>query len=443
MQDKEKIKTRFAPSPTGSLHLGGARSALFNYLFAKQNNGTFVVRIEDTDKERSKKEYEDDIKKGLTWLGITWDHIHTQQEEKEYHKKVLQTLINNGVAYISKEKIKKEGDRPEVIRFKNPKTPVTFNDIIRGEVTMETESLGDFVIAKNLEEPLYHLAVVADDEHHAITHVIRGEDHISNTPRQILIQRALGYKTPTYAHLPLILAPDKTKLSKRHGATSVTEFMDMGYLREALLNYLVLLGWHPKNDTELLEINDMIRSFKLEDVQKGGAIFDIEKLNWLNRNYMSKLSEKDFYSYATPYIPSQLKNHPGYKKILAVERERIQKGQDIKTLHDIGEFDYFYNTPKYDDAKIGGQKNPPPKEDTVRHIETLISAIKELPVFDKLSIKEAIWKYAEQNGKGSVLWPMRYALSGKDRSPDPFVIAEILGKEETILRLKEVKSRIE
>ena len=218
------IKTRIAPSPTGYLHVGTARTALFNYLFAKQNKGEFVLRIEDTDKERSTKEFEDDIKEGLSWLGIEWDHTHTQQAEMEHHKKVLEELIEKGAAYVSQEEVKKEGDRPEVIRFKNPKTPITFKDIIRGEVTMETESLGDFVIAKDMESPLYHLAVVADDANHNVTHVIRGEDGISNTPRQILIQQALGYKTPIYAHLPLILAPDKTKLSKRHGAVSIIEY---------------------------------------------------------------------------------------------------------------------------------------------------------------------------------------------------------------------------
>ncbi|MDO8590761.1 MAG: glutamate--tRNA ligase family protein, partial [bacterium] len=240
----KKVVTRFPPSPTGFLHIGGARTALFNYLFAKKNHGGILLRLEDTDVTRYKKEFEDSIVQGLEWLGITFDNSKPfkQSERVQLYRLHLKTLVKSGAAYLSKET---EGERSEVIRFKNPNKKITFHDLVRGEVSFNTSDLGDFVIAKSLEEPLYHLAVVIDDMEMGITHVIRGEDHISNTPRQILIQEALGFKRPEYAHIPLILASDKSKLSKRHGATSVENYREMGYLPEAIVNYLALLGWNP------------------------------------------------------------------------------------------------------------------------------------------------------------------------------------------------------
>lgn len=436
------IKTRFAPSPTGYLHIGSARTALFNYIFARQNKGEFVLRIEDTDRERSTKEFEDDIKEGLTWLGLEWDFTHTQQDEMEYHKSILQELIDKGHAYVSKEEVKKKGDRDEVIRFKNPGTPITFTDLVRGDITMETESLGDFVIAKDMETPLYHLAVVADDAHHKVTHIIRGEDGISNTPRQILIQHALGYPTPIYAHLPLILAPDKTKLSKRHGAVSIVEYRKMGYLKDTLLNYLILLGWHPKDDNEILSLDDMIRLFRLEDVQKGGAVFDIEKLNWLNRYYIHKQSDEEFVEYIKPYTPAELLQHPQKEHILEIIKERIDTAKDVEDFIQEGEWVYFYKRPVLDPNLIGGSKKKPDAETTKKHLSVLCDLLDKVPSFNYEDVKDAVWEYAEKEGRGEVLWPMRYALSGKERSPDPFLLATILGKEETCLRLKTAQDEL-
>ncbi len=244
--NKEKIVVRYPPSPTGLFHIGNARTFLFNYLFAKQNNGQVVFRLEDTDKERSKKEYADDIIENLKWLGIEPDFSTTvrQSERKDVYKKYLEKLIVEGKAYLSKEETIEEGQRDEVIRFKNPNKKIKFNDLIRGDIEFDTTELKDFVIAKSLDEPVYHLAVVVDDFEMGVTHVIRGDDGISNTPRQILIQEAIDAPRPIYAHLPLMLAPDGTKLSKRkHGEqVSVSFYRNSGYLPEAMINFLAMVG---------------------------------------------------------------------------------------------------------------------------------------------------------------------------------------------------------
>ena len=245
------IITRFAPSPTGFLHLGSARTAFFNYLYARKNKGKFILRIEDTDKERSTREFEEDIINALSWLKIPYETLYKQSERTDIYKKYLKKLVDEDKAYVSKEEVKKEGHREEVIRFRNPNKKIKFADLVRGDIEFDTTDLGDFVIAKSSEEPLYHLAVVVDDFEMGITHVIRGEDHISNTPRQILIGEALGAPRPQYAHIPLILAPDRSKLSKRHGALAIAEYRNRGYMSEAICNYLALLGWNPGTDQEI------------------------------------------------------------------------------------------------------------------------------------------------------------------------------------------------
>ena len=236
---KNNVVVRFAPSPTGYLHIGGARTALFTYLFARQNGGKFILRIEDTDRERSTKEYEKSILETMKWLELDYDEIYRQSERIEIYKKYLKKMIGDGSAYVSKEKPEKRGDRDEVIRFKNPNKKIIFNDLIVGDVEVNTTDLGDFVIAKDMETPIFHLTNVIDDYEMGITHIIRGQDHIPNTPRQILIQEAIGAQRPVYAHIPLILSPDKSKLSKRDGAVNVVEYKNLGYLPEAIINF-----WH-------------------------------------------------------------------------------------------------------------------------------------------------------------------------------------------------------
>jgi glutamyl-tRNA synthetase/nondiscriminating glutamyl-tRNA synthetase len=238
MNTEKKIVTRFAPSPTGFLHSGTYRTAVFSYLFAKKHNGEFILRIEDTDKERSKKEYEDNIMESLSWLNMSYDKFYRQSENAPRHKEILEKLISEEKAYISREEAKDgSGVIKEIVRFKNPNRVVSFVDAIRGEIKMDTTDLGDFVIAKNIDEPLFHLAVVVDDADEGVTHIIRGDDHISNTPRHILLYEALGFKIPTYAHLPLVLSEDRTKLSKRKGAKAITEYRDQGYRLCGLLQF--------------------------------------------------------------------------------------------------------------------------------------------------------------------------------------------------------------
>ena len=291
----KKIITRFPPSPTGPIHIGNVRTALYNYIFAKQNNGEFIVRIEDTDRARSKKEYEDRILESLEWLGLKRDRdnvLWRQTERTGVYKKYLGKIIADDKAYISQET---EGENKEVVRFKNPNKVVTFIDLIRRDISFDTTELGDFIIARNINEPVYHLAVVVDDHESGITHIIRGEDHISNTPRQILIQEAIGASRPIYAHLPLILAPDRSKLSKRkHGeSVSLDYWREKGISAPAILNYLALLGWNPGTEQEIFTLEELIKVFDLSRVHKGGAIFDEKKLAWINRKHFNLAKAKN------------------------------------------------------------------------------------------------------------------------------------------------------
>lgn len=397
-----KIITRFPPSPTGPLHIGNARTALFNYLFAKQHGGDFIVRIEDTDKARSKKEYEEGMLSGLEWLGLKRDgELWRQSERTEVYKKYLGDLMDSGRAYLSQEK---EEDIPEsrrnenwnreVIRFKNPNKIIVFEDLIRGEVTFDTTELGDFIIARNINEPLYHLTVVIDDFESGVTHVIRGEDHISNTPRQILLQEAIGQaQRPVYAHLPLILAPDRSKLSKRkHGeSVSLDYYRQAGYLPQAMINYLALLGWNPGTDQEIFTIEELISGFDINKIQKGGAIFDVKKLDWVNREHIKRL-------------PSDVREKMLTESLL--------------------EEPYIKRAPDLDPVKISWKDTP--RETTREHLEKVRQLIGD---------NKAIMEYAQAVGRGSVLWPLRFALSGRDASPDPFILMSVLGREESIRRV--------
>ncbi len=390
----EKVIVRFPPSPTGNLHIGTARTMLFNYLFAKQNGGKIVFRLEDTDKERSKKEYEDNIVESLNWLGITYDEGPSRQSERtEKYKSALIELVESGKAYVSTEPAKDDPSREvSVVRLRNPGKIVTFTDVVRGEISFDTTELKDFVIAKNMEEPLYHLAVVFDDHDMGVTHVIRGEDHISNTPRQILIQEAFGYERPVYAHIPLILAPDRSKLSKRHGATAVMDYKEMGYLPESVINYLALLGWNPGTEKEIFTMEELIKEFDLNKIQKGGAIFDQKKLDWINKEHIKRLPAEE------------------QRKIL---------------LKQIENESYMVGEPELDIEQIAWKKST--KADALKHLAEAKKIIEA---------QGDLMSYAEREGKGDVLWPLRYALTGATASPDPFIMLEILGLEKSLIRLE-------
>ena len=435
----KKVITRFPPSPTGLFHIGSARTALFNYLFAKQNNGKMLFRLEDTDQARSKKEFEENILESLEWLGLDFDgEIHRQSERTEVYKKYLNKMIENGNAYVSQEK-EGTGDRQEVIRFKNPNIKIAFDDLIRGKIEFDTTELGDFVLAKSLTEPLYHLAVATDDFETGVTHIIRGEDGISNTPRQILIQEAIKAPRPIYAHLPLILAPDRSKMSKRHGAVSVQEYKQKGYLPEAMLNYLALLGWNLGTEQEIFSKDELLEKFDLKKVQKGGAIFDIEKLNWINKEHIKLLPAENFKEKVLEFLPSETKklmtaDREMFDKILPIIKERVEKFEDVTKMAKAGDLDYYFIQPEYETKKLLW-KDETSLENTKKHLVKIIELLENATEWTAENIKESVWDYATEQGRGFVLWPARYALSGKEKSPDPFSLAEILGKKETLERL--------
>ena len=437
------VVTRFPPSPTGYFHIGSARTALFNYLFAKHNGGKMVMRFEDTDRERSKKEFEKDILEGILWLGLEHDGAVLRQSERtDIYRERLATLIKSGHAYEAEESTTEAGKK--VIRFKNPNVRVTFTDLIRGEVSFETAELEDFIIARTMNEPLYNFAVVVDDYDMGITHVIRGEDHISNTQRQILMLEALGCERPVYAHLPLILAPDKSKLSKRHGAVSVNEYRAEGYLPEALVNYLALLGWNPGGQQELFSLQELIEKFDITQVHKAGAVFDTEKLRWFNKEYLGRMNETDFSKNALAILREELSarkvpfDEGVGARLVPILKERTSIWDDIRKAAREGEYDYFFGVRTLDLGKLPGKdSNKAAAREHLTQVHQLLSEGKEAFEGGSEAIKAQIWPYAGQMGRGAVLWPFRYALTGKEKSPDPFAVSYVMGAANTLSALRD------
>ncbi len=450
IDEKREVIVRIAPSPTGPLHLGTARTALFNYLFARRFGGKYIVRIEDTDQKRSTKEFEQDILEGLAWLSLSPDLMYRQSERMSVYAGYVEKLIKSGAAYVSKEQSRDDPNlEVEVVRLKNKNTLVAFDDLVHGRISFDTTELGDFVIAKAGGNPLYHLAVVIDDHEMGITHVIRGEDHISNTPRQILIQEALGVARPAYAHIPLILAPDRSKLSKRYGAVSLLEYRLKGYRPEALINYLALLGWNPGGEREIFSRDDLAHLFDIHKINKSGAIFSEEKLNWFNREYLRAMPMNEMLVAALPFLPHALRQSPEYTnerfaRLMPILLERITTFADIATLAENGELGYFFMRPVLTPESLRW-KNDSDSTPAKRHLAFLLEALHTIQdsAFTAKEIKDAVWEYATNEGRGSVLWPMRYALSGRAQSPDPFILAEVLGKNETLARLTAASATIE
>ncbi len=441
-------RLRIAPSPTGIMHIGTVRTALFNYLYAKQGGGAFIVRIEDTDKERNKPEYEDAIWRDLSWCGLEPDERYRQSEHIDRHREEIQLLLRSDAAYLSKEPSKKDpGSFVEVVRLRNRGRSITFDDMIRGEVTFDTSDLGDFVIARSIDDPLYHLAVVVDDADEGITHVLRAEEHLSNTPRQILIQEALGYPRPAYGHVPLILAPDRSKLSKRKHHAGIDFYRDAGYVPEALLNYLALLGWNPGGERELFTLPELVAEFDIGRIQKAGAIFDAEKLKWFNRQYLLQLPEKEFEATAGARLEAAL-DRAGIRAeattlqaLVPLLKERIHVWQDIDALVETGELEFFFNRPQVEPRSIP-QKGTAADE-AKRHLQNVAELLRS--VHESKSgehLKDIIMKYADKEGRGVVLWPVRYALTGRSRSPDPFSIISVIGTSESIARLDAAASAL-
>jgi glutamyl-tRNA synthetase len=435
------VITRIPPSPTGKLHIGTVRTALFNYLFAKHHGGHMVFRSEDTDRVRSTKAYETEIIDGLLSLGLTWENeIVRQSERAAIYREQLERAIAGGHAYVSREPSKAdESVMVEVVRLRNPNKDITFNDLIRGDITFNTTELGDIVIARSLDDALYHFAVVVDDALMGVTHVIRGEDHISNTPRQILIQEALGYTRPIYAHLPLILATDRSKMSKRHGAVSLQSYREEGFLDAAIINYMALLGWNPGTDEEMFSLNELVERFSIDHVQKSGAVFNRDKFLWYNREYLNRLSPEEFATYLKPAVGERLTTLPQFSeerlaKLLPTIRERLAVRSEFVAAVEAGEYDFAFATPDYAPSLL----LPKGVEDLhaiVPHLQTVLHTLTGADFGSPEAIKAAIWPYAESTGKALVLWPLRTALSGRAQSPDPFTIAYTLGQQETLARI--------
>lgn len=436
--------TRFPPSPTGSLHIGNVRTAIFNYLFARSTGGKFIVRVEDTDKERSRREYEDAMHQSISWLGLQRDNevVWRQSERTDVYTKYLKMLIDTDHAYLSQEI---EGANREVVRFRNPKKTITFQDLIRGSVTIDTTDLGDFIIARNINDPVYHMAVVVDDFEAGVTHVIRGEDHVSNTPRQILIQEAIGAPRPIYAHLPLIVAKDRSKLSKRkHGAAvSLDYYRQKGYLPQGILNYLALLGWNPGTEQEIFTLEELIPAFSFTQVQKSSAVFDETKLKWVNREHMLRLTPEAFWEHAEEFLSEEtvtmLDASDRWRDVVPVMRERASTFGDVREADEAGEYRYYYESPAYEAQKLlWKEESSEATRGRLERISALLEGVSD--PWTAESVKAALWDYAEKEGRGQVLWPMRISLSGRDKSPDPFTIAGIIGRDETEGRIRRARA---
>jgi len=449
------VVTRFAPSPTGLLQAGNYRTAVFSYLFAKHSGGLFILRIEDTDATRSKPEFEENIYETLAWLKLPAEKTYRQSEHRTRHRELLEKLVAENLAYVSKEAPKNPGDRDEVIRFRNPGGVVSFTDVIHGEITTNVDDLGDFIIARSFNEPVFHFAVVVDDADEQVTHVIRGGDHISNTARQMLIQRALGLAEPLYAHLPLIMDSNHKKLSKRTGAKALTEYRDMGILPEALLNYIAFLGWNPGDDREYLSHDELIKAFDISRVQKGSAIFDEIKLFSVNQHWMRELSTEKFLAcmdFGNPIsdvgFPKSY-NSEILRKAVPLLQERAKTLKEAREMLS-GELSCLFQEPKLDRDQLLAKEPKDRLGMTKMALESLLKPLKALPNdVSAEAIKKSIMPIADaeeakgKGGRGAVLWSLRYALSGRERSPDPFTIIRIIRPEEAVSRIKKALAILE
>lgn len=477
------VRVRFAPSPTGPFHIGGARSALFNYLVAKHTGGKFVVRIEDTDRKRSTSESEENIKEALKWLGINWDEgidvggpdgPYRQTERLEIYKKYTENLLAEGKAYycfctpeeleaekdeqlkkgetpvysgkcshLPKETVEqylKEG-RPYVIRIATPKNEtLEVDDLVRGHVTFDSNKVGDFVIVKSDGIPVYNYCVVIDDALMHITHVIRAEEHLSNTPRQIVLYHALGFDVPKFAHVSLILGADKKKMSKRHGATSVQQYRDAGYLPDALVNFLGLLGWTPNSDQEIFSRDELIQQFTLDRVAKNPAVFDIEKLNWINFHYMKQLDADQLLAVCLPHLQQAgyASQHPDaaelqwLKDMVWAMREHVQYGAQIVDAAKVFFTDDF--APENEETAAVLQEETAPAVLTMFYNELAVlddvTADTVQPLFKKIQ------KGLKVKGK-FVYMPIRVAVTGVMHGPDLNVIVALMGREKVLARLQQ------
>ncbi|MEL1235965.1 MAG: glutamate--tRNA ligase [Candidatus Neomarinimicrobiota bacterium] len=457
-----KPRVRFAPSPTGQLHLGGARTALSNYLFTKNQGGKFLVRIEDTDLKRSKKEYTDQICQSLDWLGLKWDEeLVYQSSNTSVYKSYIDALLKSNKAYMCfaskkeldeirkksnsfhypgiwrnrdlgeiKSEIKKGS--PFTVRLKTPKNGKTsFKDLIYGNISVDNNEIDDFIISRSDGSPVYNFTNVIDDNSMKITHVIRGEDHVSNTPKQILIYNALGFEVPTFAHLPMILGEDKKRLSKRHGAAGVNEYESMGYQPDALLNYLALLGWNPGTAEEIFDLDSLVKNFDISKVQKKSATYDQKKFNWISSQHLMKEDSDIVLKRLASINPEwgESKRQDYLIKLIDLMKPRSNSLTDL-----IDKSQYFFSSPKEFDST---QLQKIWKKDTVEKIIELKSVLDSINSWVAIELESNFKRFTDQRGIGigKVMQPMRFIICGSLQGPSLFDLMELIGKEESLKRI--------
>ena len=482
---EKKVRTRFAPSPTGYVHIGNLRTALFAYLYAKSHNGSFAVRIEDTDQKRLVSDAVQRVLDVLEWVGIKVDEgvtlnngkvvengefgPYTQSKRLDIYKKYAEKLINEGKAYycfctaerlsevrnqqqknkqapmydghcrdLSIEEARKKISSGEkyVIRMKVPRgEKVEFEDGVFGKISVSSNSIDDQVLIKADGFPTYHLAVVVDDHLMNFTHVLRGEDWIPSTPKHIILYKYFGWEPTKFIHLPNVIGENKKKLSKRNGDVSVADFQKKGYLPEALVNFLALLGWNPKTEQEIFSLSELEKIFNEKGLHKSGAVFDYKKLDWINSQYIKKKTDEDLMPLCLPYFEeySQKNNieidNEIIKKIISIEKERIRKLSDV-----VDNIDFYFFEPEYEKELLRWKKNS--DEETANALEKMKNVLEKMEDFAKMDdIKNNLFQGAE--GKvGDHFWPLRAALTGKEKSPSPFEIIWVIGKNESLKRIE-------
>ncbi len=477
------VRVRFAPSPTGPLHIGGARSALFNWLFARHHGGKFIVRVEDTDLERSSRQSEENIMNALRWLGLDWDEgvdvggqygPYRQTERLELYKKYADYLLNSKAAYLcycseeelaaEREALMAKGELPRymgrcrdltakeraefeaagrrpVVRFRVPENgEILIRDLVRGDVSFRCDEIGDYIIIKSDGIPTYNFAVVVDDHAMKISHVIRAEEHLSNTPRQILLYNALGWETPIFAHVSLILGKDRSKMSKRHGATSIEQYQNRGYLPETLANFLALLGWSPGSEEEIFSIEQLKQQFSLDRVAKSPAVFDLDKLNWLNGHYIRETSLDRITEMALPYLeaaeyigaPLSPTEYESVKMMVTAVRKYLSYMQEI-TEHVRIFFDDDVQVKDNESAQVmNGDQVKPLMRELIRRIN--IATTNAITGDEAKVLLKEVGRSLKLKGK-QIFMPVRVALTGSTQGPDLDLVMAILGREAIAHRL--------
>jgi glutamyl-tRNA synthetase len=476
MEEKatKKVVTRFAPSPTGFMHVGGVRTALFAWLWARKNKGIFILRIEDTDKEREVEGSIEHIIESLKWLGLDYDAgpdkcepgmSYTQSQRLDLYKKYAKILIEKGFAYpdpYTKEELEnfrkkaeeekrpflyrehrpenfEEWDGTKPLRFKTPEIKsYKWNDVVQGDLSAGPEALDDFILIKSDGYPTYNFAHIVDDIEMHVTHVVRGQEFISSTPKFLSVYEALGINPPIYVTTPPILgATGNKKLSKRDGAKDILDYQKEGYLPYTMINYLAFLGFNPGGEREIFTPQELVEVFDLTKIQRSGSKWSDEKLNWFNKEHIKLLPTEEIEKNVLKWLPSDMQENPIAKKLIPIILERISKWGDIKEMIEVGELDLFFQTPEIQKEKLSYKNTT--IEKTTENIELIVKALENINESDFTfeNIKSTIMQIADSlESRGELLHPMRFALSGKDKTPDPFTIASILGKNETLHRLQ-------